>query len=156
MVQRETTASELINLQSSDNDDAATEPAARSRIADLLRKPFDIRSLALTGLFVLALFYTIYFARGILLPLVLSLLLSYLLRPVIRAMARVKIIPPIGAALVLISLIAILGYGMSALATPVAGWLEKAPYSISQLQWKLSPLKQPMQKVAQASGEIEK
>jgi len=39
---------------------------------------------------------------------------------------------------------------------PVTGWLEKAPYSMKQLQWKLAPVKHPFQKVAQASGEIEK
>ena len=41
---------------------------ARSRIAELLQKPFDVRSISLTGLFILGLFYTIYFMRSILLP----------------------------------------------------------------------------------------
>ncbi|MEP6698746.1 MAG: hypothetical protein ABJB09_03360 [Verrucomicrobiota bacterium] len=43
----------------------------------LLRRPFDVRSLSMTGLFILALFYTLYFMRSILLPIVLALLLSY-------------------------------------------------------------------------------
>ena len=126
------------------------------RLADLLRKPFDIRSLALTGLFILAVFYTIYFTRAVLLPLVLALLLSYLLRPIIRALSRARIVPALGSAIVLICLIGLMSYAVSALAAPVSGWLEKAPYSVQQLQRKLMPLKQPMQKVAQASGEIEK
>jgi predicted PurR-regulated permease PerM len=42
------------------------------------------------------------------------------------------------------------------LAEPAAGWLEKAPYSLQQLKQKLLPLKKPMEKVAQASGEIDK
>src|SRR4051794_27896215 len=78
------------------NGDTGNETSPRIRIVDLLRKPFDIRSLALTGLFILAVFYTMYFTRSVLLPLVLALLLSYLLRPVIRALARVRIAPPIG------------------------------------------------------------
>src|SRR5947208_8746133 len=49
---------------------------ARLRIAELLERPFDIRSLALTGLFILAVFYTIYYLRSVLLPIVLALLLS--------------------------------------------------------------------------------
>jgi len=122
----------------------------------MLSKPFDIRSLALTGLFVLAVFYTIYFARAVLLPLVLALMLSYLLRPIVRAFARAKIPTPVSAAFLLVCLIAVIVYTVSVLAAPVAGWIEKAPYSIQQIQWKLSPLKHPMQKVAQASGEIEK
>ena len=134
----------------------ATESPTRLRLAELLRKPFDIRSLALTGLFVLALFYTIYFARAVLLPVVLALLLSYLLRPITRSMTKAKIPPPVAAALVLITLIGAFAYAVSMLTIPVASWLEKAPYSMQQLERKLLPIKQPIQRVAQASGEIEK
>lgn len=154
-------ASQLHTRETSDatqdgNGDDRRESPLRTRIVDLLRKPFDIRSLALTGLFILAVFYTIYFIRGVLLPLVLALLLSYLLRPIIRALARVKIAPPLGSAIVLIALIGVLACGISMLAAPVASWVEKAPYSMQQLQRKLMPLRQPMQKMAQASGAIEK
>src|SRR5436190_4532177 len=155
MMARETQPVVAAVPSEAENGDGAEQPK-HIRLADLLRKPFDIRSLALTGLFVLALFYTIYFTRAVLLPLVLALLLSYLLRPIIRALARVKIVPPLGAALVLIALIASATFAISALATPVAGWLEKAPYSLQQIRLKLLPIKQPMEKVAQASGEIEK
>ena len=44
------------------------ESRARSRVAELSQRPFDVRSIALTGLFILAMFYTIYFMRSILLP----------------------------------------------------------------------------------------
>src|SRR5438874_981828 len=91
---------------------------ARLRIAELLQRPFDVRSIALTGLFILAVFYTIYFMRSILLPIVLALLLSYLLRPIVRGLARLKIPLPVGAAFILIGLIALVGYGISALAPP--------------------------------------
>jgi predicted PurR-regulated permease PerM len=143
-------------VSSGGNGDAAKDVGGGNRIADLLRKPFDIRSLALTGLFILAVFYTLYFARAVLLPLVLALMLSYLLRPIIRAFDRVKISPPVGAAAVLMAVMGIFGYGFFVLAGPAAAWVEKAPYSMRELQGKLLPLKQPIQKVAQASGEIEK
>jgi predicted PurR-regulated permease PerM len=126
------------------------------RISDLLRGPFDIKSIALTGLFVLAIFYTMYFMRAMLLPLVLALLLSYLLVPLVRALGRIKISPPFAAGLILLSLFGLVIYGVSRLAEPASGWLEKAPYSLHQLQQKLMPLKKPMEKVAQATGEIDK
>lgn len=128
----------------------------RLRLTDVLRRPFDIKSVALTGLFILAVFYTMYFMRAMLLPLVLALLLSYLLAPLVRALGRIRIGPPFGAALVLLSLIGLLVYGISFLSEPAAGWLEKAPYSLQQLQQKLLPLKKPIEKVAQATGEIDK
>jgi predicted PurR-regulated permease PerM len=130
--------------------------ARQLRLSDLLRGPFDIKSVALTGLFVLAVFYTMYFMRALLLPLVLALLLSYLLAPLVRAFGRIRISAPFGAAIVLLSLVGAMIYGVSRLAEPAAGWLEKTPYSLRQLQQKILPLKRPMEKVAQASGEIEK
>lgn len=121
-----------------------------------LRRPAGVKSVALTGLFVLAVFYTMYFMRAMLLPLVLALLLSYLLVPLVRVMAKIHIRPFIGAGIVLIGLIAAIAYGVSFLSEPAAGWIEKAPYSLHQLQQKLLPLRKPIEKVAQASGEIDK
>ncbi len=104
----------------SDDEREAGKVASRaqSRIAELLERPFDVSSIALTGLFILALFYTMYFMRAILLPIVLALLLSYLLRPIARGLAQLKIPLPVGAAFILIGLLALVGYGISALATP--------------------------------------
>ncbi|MDQ3199912.1 MAG: AI-2E family transporter [Verrucomicrobiota bacterium] len=136
-------------------DDEATVVTPRLRMHDLLARPFDVRSLATNGLFLLAIFYTIYFLRSLLLPIVLALLLSYLLRPIIRALARLKIPPLLGAALVLLSLVGGIGYGISFLAAPASGWIEKAPYSLHQLQRKLTPIKKPMAQVAEASGAID-
>lgn len=127
----------------------------RIRMHELFHRPFDVRSVAMTGLFLLAIFYTIYFVRSLLLPIVLALLLSYLLRPIVRSLAKVKIHPLIGAAVVLLSLVGLIGYGISFLAAPAAGWLEKAPYSMQQLQHRLLRFKKPMAKVARASGAIE-
>lgn len=133
-----------------------TKAAHKLRLSDLLRGPFDIKSFALTGLFVLAVFYTMYFMRAMLLPLVLAMLLSYLLAPLVRLLVHIRIPPSVGAAVVLLSLAGLAIYGISRLAEPATGWLEKAPYSLQQLKQKLMPLKRPMEKVAQASGEIDK
>src|SRR5438128_10381174 len=103
------------------NDEREAEDVAsraRLRIGALLQKPFDVRSIALTGLFILAVFYTIYFMRSILLPIVLALLLSYLLRPIVRGLAKLKIPLPVSAAFILIGVLTLVGYGISALAAP--------------------------------------
>ena len=143
-------------VAAAEGDEESATKSSRLRITELLRGPFDIRSLALTGVFVLALFYTIYFMRAVLLPLVLALLLSYLLRPIVRGLVRAHISPLIGAALILLGLIGTIGYGVYSLATPAAAWIASAPSSLERVQWKLMPLKKPIQNVAKASGEIEK
>jgi predicted PurR-regulated permease PerM len=94
--------------------------------------------------------------RSILLPIVLALLLSYLLRPIVRGLAKLKIPLPVGAAVILIGLLALIGYGISALATPTVAWLQKAPAGLTELQHKLLPLKKSVAQVTQATGEIEK
>ncbi len=145
----------LSERKEGEEDVKNTVVTPRLRVHHLLRRPFDTRSFATTGLFLLAVFYTIYFIRSLLLPIVLALLLSYLLRPVIRGLAKAKIPPLVGSAFLLLSLVGLTGYGVSFLAAPASGWLEKAPYSLRELQHKLVPFKRPMEKVARASGAIE-
>ncbi len=142
----------------SEDEQEAEEVASRARlrIAELVHKPFGIQSIALTGLFILAVFYTVYFMRSVLLPIVLALLLSYLFRPVVRALAQLKIPLPVGSAFILIGFLAIAGYGTSALATPTIGWLQKAPTGFTELQRKLLPVKKSVAQVTHATDEIEK
>ena len=140
-----------------DNGDAdQVTSRARLRMADLMRQPFDVRSVALTGLFILAIFYTVYFLRAVLLPIVLAWLLSYLLRPIVRTLSRIKIPPLLGAALILSALLSIVMLGVSALAVPASGWLAKAPSGLQELQHKLMPMKRSIAQMAKAGGEIEK
>jgi predicted PurR-regulated permease PerM len=142
----------------SDDERESGKVASRAplRIAEPLQRPFDVRSIALTGLFVMAVFYTIYFMRSILLPIVLALLLSYLFRPIVRGLAQLKIPLPVGAAFILIGFLAVVGHGISALATPAVGWLQKAPAGLTELQYKLLPVKKSVAQVSQATAEIEK
>jgi predicted PurR-regulated permease PerM len=149
---------ELEKAPQSEEDQAAEERTVvtpRVRMHELLHRPFDVRSFATTGLFVLAIFYTIYFLRSLLLPIVLALLLSYLLRPIVRILAKARIPSLLGAGLVMASLVGLMGYGISFLATPATEWIEKAPYSLLELKQKMLPIKKPMEKVAQAGGAIE-
>ncbi len=136
--------------------DIAAQPAPRLRVPQLLQRPFDIRSFALTGLFILALFYTMYFMRSVLLPIVLALLLSYLFKPLLRGLGKWGIRPAFASGILLLGLIALIGYGLYSLTVPAAGWLDKAPYGLQQLQQKLLPLRKPMAQVVKASGEIDK
>src|SRR2546423_3954433 len=144
------------DVPADENQGGIVTSRARLRTAELLQKPFDVRSIALTGLFVLAVFYTIYFMRSILLPIVLALLLSYLLRPIARGLAQLKIPLPVSAAFILIGLLAVVGYGISALVTPAVGWIQKAPQGLTELQHKLLPVKRSVAQVSQATSEIEK
>jgi predicted PurR-regulated permease PerM len=133
---------------------ARAEPAVpRAPAPDLERTGEAIdrarsRSIEATLLTVLAVLYTLYFARGFLIPIVFALLLNFLLSPLIRRMAKHRINPPVGAALVVVLLLAGIGWGAYELAAPAQRWAAIAPESFGKAQGKLRGIIRPMQQVS--------
>ncbi|MDP9121481.1 MAG: AI-2E family transporter, partial [Acidobacteriota bacterium] len=145
----------------SDPEDAgAYSPPAQGssldthRRRDLRAGPFAVRSLSLTGLFVLASFYTLYFARSFFLPIVLGVLLNLLLSPLVRGLKRLHIPEALSAVLVLAALLALVGGGLYQLTAPAYDWMAKAPQSLGRIQAKLRDLKRPMQTLGRATDQM--
>jgi len=126
------------------------------KLRDLLEGPFGIRSLALTGLFVLAAFYTLYLARSFFLPIIIALLLNFLLSPVVRGLKKVRIPEALGAGLVILVLFGALGWGVYNLAGPALDWAEQAPRSMRSIERKLRSFKKPVQTMSRATRQVEK
>jgi predicted PurR-regulated permease PerM len=126
------------------------------KLRDLVQGPFGVRSIALTGLFILAAFYTLYFGRAFFLPIILALLLSFLLRPVVRGLKKVHIPEALGSALVIFSLLGLLVLGAVELATPAYDWAEQAPQSLRRIEGKIRNLKKPVQTMSKATEQVEK
>ncbi|MGC3990317.1 MAG: AI-2E family transporter [Chthoniobacteraceae bacterium] len=137
----------------------ARDPAgsqSRPSLAALLRGPFVVQSFALTIIMLFGVFGALYFARPVLMPLVFALLLSYLLAPVIRTGLRFRIPPSVTAALTILGGASAIAITATQLAEPAAGWLQKAPYSLHQIQDRLYPIKDSLGKVQAATAEVEK
>ncbi len=126
------------------------------KLRDAMQGPFGVRSLALTGLVVLAAFYTLYFARAFFLPIVLALLLSFLLSPVVRGLKKLHIPNALGAALVVFGLLGSLGWGIYELAGPAYEWAQQAPRQMRRLERKLAEFKKPVQTMSKATQQVEK
>jgi len=107
------------------------------------------------GLFVLAVAYTFYFARALLLPIVLAMLFSLLLSPLVAALRRYRIPEPVGAGLVMIVLLAATVTGAYTLVDPAAEWVAKAPGALRAVEAKVRKLKQPVAQVQRAAESIE-
>lgn len=137
-------------------DSADKDPGDISELGHLVAAPPAIRSLAITGLFVLALFYTLYFARAIFLPIVLAALLNFLFSPVVAALKRFRIPEPLGAALVLVAFVGTVVFGAVRLADPAAEWVKKAPESLERVEYKLRDIKRPVEQVQKAAEEVQK
>jgi predicted PurR-regulated permease PerM len=118
------------------------------------RTQAEFKSIALKGLFGIAFFYTLYFARALLLPFVLALLLNFLMRPVVRALKKINIPEVAGAALVMIALLGSAGYGVIRLSTPAAQWINKVPESLRQIESKVGFFRRPLDGVNNAVEEL--
>jgi predicted PurR-regulated permease PerM len=132
----------------------ATRPSLED-IERLFRGPFGIRSLALTGLFLLACFYTLYFARDFFLPVALALVLNFLLAPVVRFGIRLHLPKAFSAALVMAAVFAALGVLGYELSYPLTEWLERVPELGAKLQAQVKPLHRSMEKISKASDQVE-
>jgi predicted PurR-regulated permease PerM len=130
----------------------------KADLQDLLptQRALDIRSVSLTGLFVLATFYTLYFARDFILPILLAWILSSLLAPIVRLFKRVRIPEPLSALFIILALLGILSYGVYSLSDPVAAWIHRAPQVLTDVRAKLQNFIQPVTQVQQTTKEIDK
>jgi len=126
------------------------------KLREALRGPFGIRNISLSGLFILAGFYTLYFARSFLLPIVLAILFSLVLSPVVRGLKRLHIPEPLGAGLVLAILLGALVGGVYQLAGPAYDWMAKAPQSLRKVEARLREFKRPVQTLGRATEQVEK
>lgn len=113
-----------------------------------------VRSLAATLLVIIAIFYTLYFARAFFLPVTFGLLLNLLLSPTVRTLKRARIPYPIGAAIVVLSMVAAVGVGGYFLADPAQAWVTKAPQSVAAANVKLRKLRRPMDQVTKSADQM--
>ncbi len=109
-------------------------------------EPQVIRSASLLILALLAIVFTLYIGKELLLPITLALLLKLLLQTPMRLLTtRLHLPGPIAAALVILALFGCVGLLALALSVPASDWIAKAPGSLAILQEKLAILRQPLE-----------
>jgi len=113
------------------------------------------RSVGVTILAVLALLYTLFFARDFLLPIVIALLLNLLFSPVVRSLTRVGISAPIGAAVVVLGLLGLVSFGVYELSTPVERWAAEAPKTLANVETRMKKLMKPLERVRRTAEQVE-
>ena len=132
-----------------------TEPNV-GKLSSLLGEHADARHVALVGLFVLAVFYTLHLAQAFVLPIVLAVLLDFMLSPVVRALKKRRIPEPVGAGLIILGLLGALGAGGWYLAEPAADWIRRVPESTAAVQRKLQTMRGSVEQVTKAAEQVEK
>ncbi len=135
----------------------AEEIVAAAEPADAETPTFPpMRSVMLTGIFVLLLFYSLYFAAEIIVPLCFAVLLKLLLQPAVRVLQRLRFPSSVAALVVIIVLFGGLGMVGYALSGPATAWIERAPESLPRLEQQLRVLQRPVQQLMRATQRVEK
>ncbi|MEO6181800.1 MAG: AI-2E family transporter, partial [Verrucomicrobiota bacterium] len=130
-------------------------PPALTDLTDFLNRTRATVPLAILGIFLIGIIYLIHFARPFLMPVVLALLLNFLLKPVVRLLARIKIRETFGAIIVMLVFFGILGLAVSQLTQPATDWVTKAPETTRKLETKIRRLLRPAAKLTQAAATVE-
>ncbi|MCC7424830.1 MAG: AI-2E family transporter [Planctomycetaceae bacterium] len=103
----------------------------------------------------LAILYTLYFARAILLPVALAVVLSLLLRPVVRWLSRRRIPESVGATLCLVSLIVVVAFSVFQLIGPAQKWITTLPDQMQTIGTKLKGVTTHFSQITEAKAKIE-
>ncbi|MGP1394749.1 MAG: AI-2E family transporter [Inquilinaceae bacterium] len=111
--------------------------------------------MAAIGLFVLAVFCVLYFARGLIMPIVLAILLSIVLRPLVRMLEKIRVPSHLGAAIVLIALVAIVVAGAYRLSEPAYDWVQRGPTVMRGLEDKLSGVRESLEEAQEVTQQLE-
>ena len=131
-------------------------PPNAGKLASLLGEGADARHVALVGLFLLAVFYTLHLAQAFFLPIVLAILLDFLLSPVVRALRKIGLPEPLGGAIVMLVLLAVLVIGVYRLAGPAAEYIALAPDAIETARTKLGTMRGSVDQMTDAAERVER
>ncbi len=142
------------------NSLAAKEKNGRNEHADRPHLPIGrrllyVHSFSTTALLVVICFYTLYFARDVFVPIFAAIGAYLLLFPVQRGLRRLRVPDAAAAALIVLALIAGVIFAFVLLAQPVGEWTARMPRILSEVQYKIKALKEPVEEVRQASREVE-
>src|SRR5262245_7076825 len=96
----------------------------------------------------------LYFGREICIPIALALLFNSLLRPLVRGLERRGVSTVVGATLVSLGLLGVLGVGGFALVNPVRTWVSQLPASFEAAGRKLAPARKSLEQVSQATQAL--
>jgi predicted PurR-regulated permease PerM len=126
------------------------------QLADLFNGPINIRSIALTGIFLYVSFFVMFIAKSIFLPICLALILNLLLAPIVRGLRKFFVPAPIAAAAILLLFVSGMFFGVMQLATPASLWLERGPQALRQVEQNFRSVKRSVVEMGKATQALEK
>jgi predicted PurR-regulated permease PerM len=137
-----------------------TEGAAGEASPVVIDAPVGVRNLPLAVLAVIAVILLLQFASSVFIPVVLAILISYSLGPSVTSLQKHGIPPSIGAGIVLLLTLALLGLGTYKLADQVGEIIDQVPSAAQRIRTRLEHNRAQhggvVDKVQRAAKEVEK
>jgi predicted PurR-regulated permease PerM len=116
--------------------DTEVEPPTLLPTPDLAN-PGGITAVALVGLLVLAVMYTLYLARELLIPVTAAVLAGYLLKPVIRILGRLGLPTMVSTIVVFALFMGAIGGGAYLVTPPATRWVQNLPANLDMAERRL-------------------
>lgn len=114
-----------------------------------------VTAISVTGIFVILTFAALYLAKALFIPIVLAFLFNLLLAPIVQRLEKMRIPTSVGAAIVLLSALALVGVAGWWLSGPAQDWINRAPYSFLEARSKLAGIRDAMQGVEEATQQVQ-
>lgn len=133
----------------SDKKETTVTPDKMDLALDSIRTP-------LWGLLIISIFFILYLAQSIFIPVFLAILVALTLSPLVNVLTKFKISRSIGSFLILSLVSSILVFGINYLSAPTSLWFERLPTEIRLLEYKLSNYKKSLEGVQKTTESINK
>jgi predicted PurR-regulated permease PerM len=135
---------------------AEEECGAQKAVAKGKAVPRDAGSTGVLILAVLAVIYTLYLGKEILLPIALAVVMKLLLQPGMDFLhERLRLPEALAALLLVIAVFGAIGVVGASVSVPASSWAARAPESLPLLKEKLALLRQPLDYLQSGLKELE-
>lgn len=114
-----------------------------------------VTAAALALIAALAFLYTLYLARSIVLPVVIAILLSFLLRGPVRWLKKHRVNEPLGAALVVFGGLIVAVFSLTLLSGPASSWIARAPAALEDVDRKVRTIIKPVLRWQATAARVE-
>lgn len=110
---------------------------------------------SVVGLFVLAVMYTAYLGRALVVPILAAILLNYLLSPAVRWLAARRVPRPLSAAVLVLVVSGAAAGTVASLTVPAAEWLGRGPSALAKAQRQLDGLRHRLRTAQDVAERIQ-
>ena len=138
----------------------APVPSTDSLPAVDVRGPVDVRGYAITGLLIIASVVALQWAKPLLVPILLGMLISYALEPMVQRLVHWRVPHAVAASLVFVAMLAMMGVLSYATSFQLAAVADRLPSAAQELREALQARGQgapgAVGKVQEAANELQK